>query len=170
MQRPYKPGLRIIEDCPINLSENERGRLCTQLADPNLPRPGAGWVSLAFFIPVLWFRIHWIRIRIRIQHFKWIRIWIQDFNDQKLKERKLKIILLFLSAIAIYFSIYRTSIKDVQAPGEAFSPQKRTSSTAKNSIYLLFLFLWVILPSWIRIRKDCESGSGYWSRDPIESG
>jgi hypothetical protein len=48
MQRPYKPGLRIREDCPINLSENERGRVCTQLPDPHLPRPGAGWVSLAF--------------------------------------------------------------------------------------------------------------------------
>ncbi len=48
MQTPYRPGLRIIEDCPINLSENERGRVCTQLPDPHLPRPGAGWVSLAF--------------------------------------------------------------------------------------------------------------------------
>jgi hypothetical protein len=48
MQTPYRPGLRIIEDCLINLSENERGRVCTQLANPHLPRPGAGWVSLAF--------------------------------------------------------------------------------------------------------------------------
>jgi hypothetical protein len=51
MQRPYKPGLRIIEDCPINWSENERGRLCTQLPDPHLPRPGAGWVSRPLFTP-----------------------------------------------------------------------------------------------------------------------
>jgi hypothetical protein len=39
-------------------------------------------------------------------------------------------------------------MKDVQATGEAFSPQKRTSSTLKP---IFFLFLWVILPSWIRI-------------------
>ena len=48
MQTPSRPGLRIREDCHINLSENERGRVCTQLADPHLPRPGAGWVRLAF--------------------------------------------------------------------------------------------------------------------------
>jgi hypothetical protein len=32
-------------------------------------------------------------------------------------------------------------MKDVQATGEAFSPQKRTSSTSKP---IFFLFLWVI--------------------------
>ncbi len=46
------------------------------------------------------------------------------------------------------------SIKDVQAAWEAFSPQKRTSSTSKHEISSnFFLFLWVIfllfLPSWI---------------------
>jgi len=37
---------------------------------------------------------------------------------------------IFLSRIAIYLSV--ASLKDVQATGEAFSPQKRTSSTSKH--------------------------------------
>jgi hypothetical protein len=36
------------------------------------------------------------------------------------------------------------SIKDVQATGEAFSPQKRTSSPSEDKIYLLLLFFWAI--------------------------
>jgi hypothetical protein len=53
--------------------------------------------------------------------------------------------------------------KDVQATGEAFSSQKRTSST-----YLLtfVLFLWVIF-ALLDPDPDCESGSR--SRDLIES-
>jgi len=35
-------------------------------------------------------------------------------------------------------------MKDVQATGEAFSPQKRTPSPSKHEISILFLFLWVI--------------------------
>jgi hypothetical protein len=35
-------------------------------------------------------------------------------------------------------------IKDAQAIGDAFSPQKRTSSTSKHENVLLFLYLWVI--------------------------
>jgi len=45
------------------------------------------------------------------------------------------------------------SINDVQATGEAFSPQKRTWSTSKNEIYELFsMFLGHFLSSLIRIR------------------
>jgi hypothetical protein len=36
------------------------------------------------------------------------------------------------------------TFKDTQAKGEAFSPQKRTSSTSKHENSLLFIFLWVI--------------------------
>jgi len=43
---------------------------------------------------------------------------------------------LSLSKIGIYLS--HVSLKDVQATGEAFSHQKRTSSTLKNEIYYLF--------------------------------
>ncbi len=62
----------------------------------------------------------------------------------------------------LQFTYPMASIKDVQATGEAFSPQKKTSST-KNLSYELFkflLFLWVILLSWTGSDPDCESGSG----------
>ncbi len=42
------------------------------------------------------------------------------------------------------------SIKDAQATGEAFSPQKRTSSTSNHEN---FYFLGPFLPSWIRIQQ-----------------
>jgi hypothetical protein len=45
----------------------------------------------------------------------------------------------------------RRSVKDVQATGETFSSQKRTSSTSKN--LLTVFYVWgSFLPSWIRIR------------------
>ena len=48
--------------------------------------------------------------------------------------------------------IPRPSIKDLQAIGEAFRTQKRTSSTSKDEIYELFsIFSGPFLPSWIRI-------------------
>jgi hypothetical protein len=65
--------------------------------------------------------------------------------------------LVFLSKIAIC---------NVQATGEAFSPQNRTYSTSKNEIY--FLCLWVIF-ALLGPDPVCESGSEYGSRDPIES-
>jgi hypothetical protein len=49
-------------------------------------------------------------------------------------------------------------------PGEAFSPQKTTSSTSKHEI---LKFLWVI---FALLDPDPESGSGYRSTDLIESG
>ncbi len=42
-------------------------------------------------------------------------------------------------------------MEDVQAIGEAFSPQKRTSSTSKREISF-FYFCGSFLPSWIRIQ------------------
>jgi len=73
------------------------------------------------------------------------------------------------------------SIKEAQATGEAFSSQKRTSSTSIDENSVLFYFFGSFLPSWIRIRirnlyadpdpdptaqinaDPCESGSGYGS-------
>ncbi len=57
----------------------------------------------------------------------------------------------------------------VQATGEAFSSQKRTSSTSKMKFINFLLCLWVIfvLPD---PDSDCEAGSRYGSRDSIESG
>jgi hypothetical protein len=52
----------------------------------------------------------------------------------------------FLIADPDYESRIRiqASIKDAQAIGEAFSPQKRTSSTSKHKTSVFFLFFWVI--------------------------
>jgi hypothetical protein len=44
----------------------------------------------------------------------------------------------------LQFTYPHASIKDAQATGEAFSPQKRISSTSKHENSLLFLYLWVI--------------------------
>ncbi len=90
--------------------------------------------------------------RIRI-HF--IRIWIQHYISfyQKLQ-----------------FTFSWAFIKDVKATEEAFSPQKRTSSTYKHEIYLFFsvfeghfcppgsgcgFWIWIRIhwPDWIRIRN-----------------
>jgi hypothetical protein len=60
-------------------------------------------------------------------------------------------------------------MKDAQAIGEAFSPQKRTSSTSKHENSVLFLFLWVIFalldpdPATQTNADPCGSGSGYGS-------
>ncbi len=51
----------------------------------------------------------------------------------------------------LQFTMPLASIKDAQATREAFSPQKRTSSSSKHESFY-FLFLWVIMSSWIRIR------------------
>jgi hypothetical protein len=76
----------------------------------------------------------------------------------------------------LQFTYPCVSIKDAQATGEDFSPQKRTSSTSKHENSGLFLFCGSFLPSWIRIRNlnadpdpdqatqinadPCGSGSG----------
>jgi hypothetical protein len=63
--------------------------------------------------------------------------------------------LIFGSKIAIYLPLGLH--KDVQDTEEAFNPKKRTSSSSKHEISLLFLFFWVIfaLPG-----PDPDSGSG----------
>jgi hypothetical protein len=58
------------------------------------------------------------------------------FHDQKLN--KIQTAENFF--ISLQFTYPQTFIKDAQATGEAFSPQKRTSSTAKDEIYKLFSF------------------------------
>ncbi len=50
----------------------------------------------------------------------------------------------------LQFTYPDASVKDVQAAGEVFSPQKRASTTSKHEISLLFYFCWKILPFWIR--------------------
>ncbi len=105
---------------------------------------------------VLWIRIHWIRIRlwIRIQHFKWIRIRIQiqsgfRFWWPKIEETNTAEIFLifFWSKIAIYSSLglhkgrpsYRRSLQ----------PSTENIQHFKKGNFINFFLL---LPSWIRSR------------------
>jgi hypothetical protein len=67
----------------------------------------------------------------------------------------------------IKISIYLYLIKNVQATEEAFSPQKRTSSTSKHEISNFYLFLKVIF-ALLDLDPDFETGSG--STDLIEIG
>jgi len=66
-----------------------------------------------------------IQIQFRIQGF-YDQKWKKSFFDKKLQ-----------------FTFPMAFIKDAQATGETFIPQKRTSSTSKHEISLLFLLLWV---------------------------
>jgi hypothetical protein len=54
--------------------------------------------------------------------------------------------------LAFFLIADRDSGSGSQATGEAFSPQKRTSSTVKHENSGLFYFCGSFLPSWIRIR------------------
>jgi hypothetical protein len=61
-------------------------------------------------------------------------ICIQGFDDQNLEENlQLKIFIYFFDK-KLQFIYPWASIKDVQATGEAFSPQKRKSSPSKHKI------------------------------------
>jgi hypothetical protein len=72
-------------------------------------------------------------------------------NLKKLKAEK--ICLYFLDQ-KLQFTYPHASIKDAQATGEAFRPQKRTSSNSKDEIPLPFsFFCGSFLPSWIRIQQ-----------------
>jgi hypothetical protein len=54
----------------------------------------------------------------------------------------------------LQFTYPQDSIKDAQATGEAFSPQKRISRTSKHdNSGTFFYFSGSFLPSWIRIRN-----------------
>ncbi len=107
-----------------------------------------------------------IRIRIRIQPFFYLRIRIPDpdpgFDDQ-LKFKKIyswKFNFYFLDQ-TLQFTYPWASIKDAQATGEAFSPQKRTSRNWNMKILDFFLFLWFI---FALLNPDpCGFGSGYGS-------
>jgi hypothetical protein len=66
----------------------------------------------------------------------------------------------FTAEIFFQFTYPYASIKDVQATGEAFSPQKRTSSTSKHKISKIYHFCGSFLPSWIRIRIRNTAAKG----------
>jgi hypothetical protein len=69
------------------------------------------------------------------------------FDDQKLEKIQLKILYIFFDQ--------KRQFTYVLATGEAFSPQKRTSSTSKNQILLTFFYVW---------GHFCPPGSGSGSR------
>ncbi len=75
-------------------------------------------------------------MRIRVWNFKSIRTQIQGFSDQKLLQRK---IYLFLSQYAIFFYPW-ASMMNMQATGEAFSPQNRISKHEISSLFLWDIF------------------------------
>ncbi len=104
--------------------------------------------------------IHWIRIRIQLNPDPDPAFQLNPDPDpgfwwKKMEKRQLKKCICFWSKIGIYLS--HVSLKDVQATGEAFSHQKRTSSTSKMKYINFFYF----------IGHFCSpgSGSGSGSRD-----
>jgi hypothetical protein len=69
------------------------------------------------------------------------RIRIQGFDDQKLGKKYSR----------FFFFDQKLQFTFVQATGEAFSPQKRTSSK-KGNLLTFFYVCESFLPSWIGIR------------------
>jgi hypothetical protein len=109
----------------------------------------------------------------------WFRIPDPDpgFYDQNYKRLLLKKKLNFFLDQKLQFTFPLAYIKDAQATGEAFSPQKRTSSTKKHeNSGLFFYFCGSFLPSWIRIRIRNLSAdpdpdlATQINADPCESG
>jgi hypothetical protein len=70
--------------------------------------------------------------------------------------KKLQMIKIFFVIKSFNLLIHRPPKRTnivAQAAGEAFSPQKRTSSTSKHELSLLFFYICgSFLPTWIRIR------------------
>jgi hypothetical protein len=90
-----------------------------------------------------------------------IRFQIQGFYVLKLTKLQFKKAIFFYHKLQ--FTYPQASIKDVQAIGKAFSPQKRTSCTSKLEISYLFLFLRVIfalLDLDRAAQNQCGSESG----------
>jgi hypothetical protein len=82
------------------------------------------------------------------------------------KKFRAKKILFFLDQ-KLQFTHPQACIKDIQVTKEAFSFQKRTSSTSNHEISSFFLLLRVIF-AFLDPDPDSENGSG--STDLIESG
>jgi hypothetical protein len=89
-----------------------------------------------------------LRIPIRIR----IQLRIKGFDYHKFKKIQLKEKDIFLIK-----NCKKASIKDAQATGEAFSPQKRT-------FFTFFYIYRSFLPSWIRIRIQQLKVMRIWIR------
>jgi len=101
-----------------------------------------------------------LRIRIHL-------IRIQGFDDQKWKKKNLQLNKNFDQKLQ--FTYPYASIKDVQVTKEAFSYQKRISSTSKHEISYFFLLLWVLF-ALLDPYTDPNSEYGSGSTDLIISG
>ncbi len=139
------------------------------------------WVNIVVRVNIMK-SVLWIRIRIRIQHYKWIRIliwirirlqiciwilfqiriWIQNFDDQKLKKKKLKFFSFLLwSKIAIHLSLGLH--KGPPSYRRGLQPSKENIQHFKRwNLLTVFYFSGPFLP-WIHFAL----GSG--SRDPDKS-
>jgi hypothetical protein len=110
-------------------------KFCLMIQSYQLTLNHCHFGSATLIFPVCRIRIYSIRIwiRIRIQHFRlnsdpdpgfwWTKIW---------KNLQLKKKLNFQIKLQLTHPL--DSIKDIQATEEAFSPQKRTSSTSRHKI------------------------------------
>jgi hypothetical protein len=76
----------------------------------------------------------------------WIRIPDPDpgFDDLKVKKMYNSKFNFYFFDQKLLFTYPQASIKEAQATGEAFSPQKRTSSTSKDENSVLLSIFWVI--------------------------
>ncbi len=111
----------------------------------------------------LWIWIHWsrIRIRIRIQHFKWIpdpAIRIQGFDDQKLKKEKYRYRTEFFKA----FFDYKWQVTYVQAQEKPSALKREHPELQTMKVINFFCVCGSFLPSWIRIRIQ----EPHWIRIP----
>ncbi len=141
-------------------------------AEESLPTPGAGLPSgqeqgtrgsrgiqgtgtstLVTELPGLQIRIHFIRIR--IQHFRlnaWIPIWIQGFNDQKLKKNYSWKIFFWIKKTTIYISL--GLLKERPSYWRSRQLSKEAIQHFKTWNFLIFfLLLWVIFALLDRIRN-----------------
>ncbi len=83
-----------------------------------------------YLVPVFRIRIHWVRIRVSIQHFR-----LNNYPDPGFWYQKLDKNLIFWSKIAVYLSL--ASIKDVQAKRSSLQPF-REHPALQNTKFLNF--------------------------------
>jgi hypothetical protein len=138
---------------------NLHGCSCWRIVDSSQPtqRDRVFFWNSKYLVSVFRIRIHWVLIRVRIQHFRLNDysdpIRIQGSDDKKLnKNLQLKFFIYFLIKNCNFYLSLGLQKRTYKLEGEAFSPQKRTSSTQNMKFLNIFYFCGSILPSWIRIR------------------
>ncbi len=117
----------------------------------------------------MWIWIH----RIRVHHFKWIRIRIrnQGFDDKTFLKILPKFLNLFFIKICNLLKVFLGLHKGPPSYKRSLPSALKREHPALKKIKFIncFLFFWVIFALLdLDPDQDCESGSG--SRDPIEYG